>query len=275
MKVFIIVNIIIASLMYLENYSSGSYTFGMKIWLTAQLYFLALEMMSTRRILLPIILLLGIDIIMNLIVMPILDILLQFIKQKVRLKEGGMIKRIKSFLKNKIVEKRRSSVTDIKLREIILKSNKNEVVSCALNYIQEKEYYELINTLIGAPDNYLSPINNEEYLCKTFERIYSVAERVYKNKEVENYEIRVGFAENSFGGFPFDFGEFIDIVYTDDNYECTDKFVFIDDTRNVLPIEFMINCKLSKCCLEYKTTKIVALALLQIIYIEEINKQCV
>ncbi len=88
------------------------------------------------------------------------------------------------------------------------------------------------------------------------------------NETVENYEIRKGF------GFPFGFDEFIDVVYTNENLEATENFVYIDDNINkIFPIEFMINCKLNKYFLEYNITEIVALTLLQVIYIQELNKK--
>ena len=81
MEVFVVVNIIIAALMYLENYLD-SYTYGMKIWITNQALILVVTIYLTGNFIYPIILLININIIMNLIIMPILDIIHQFLKDK-------------------------------------------------------------------------------------------------------------------------------------------------------------------------------------------------
>ncbi|MDY3375041.1 MULTISPECIES: hypothetical protein [Clostridia] len=85
MKVFIIVNIIIAALMYLEKYLD-SYTYGMKVWITNQSLILAVTIYLTGKFIYPIVLLIGINIIMNIMIMPIFDIIHKLVIEKVQLK---------------------------------------------------------------------------------------------------------------------------------------------------------------------------------------------
>jgi len=156
------------------------------------------------------------------------------------------------------------------LKDIILKSNKDEVVYFALEYIEKEKYYEVIKDLVSDSENYICPINDKKYLNKIYDEMYSLARKEYKNENVERYELRQGF------GYPFGFDQFIDMILTDEKLESTGKFIYIDDNINekeeLLPIEFLINCKLEKCFLKENKIKIVALTLLQVIYINELNK---
>ncbi|HCL4480384.1 TPA: hypothetical protein N2D99_002472 [Clostridium botulinum] len=179
-----------------------------------------------------------------------------------------MLKIITNYLKNKTIERRRKSVSKVSLKEVILRSKKNEVISFALEYITKENYCESIRELINSSGNYICPISDKRYLSKIYDEIYFLSQKEYNNETVENYEIRKGF------GFPFGFDEFIDVVYTNENLEATENFVYIDDNINkIFPIEFMINCKLNKYFLKHNMTEIVALTLLQVIYIQELNKK--
>ena len=169
----------------------------------------------------------------------------------------------------KTAKRRRKDVSSIRLKVVILKSNKDKVIYFALKYIEEEKNYEVIKGLISNSKNYICPINDKAYLSKIYDEIYSLAKEEYKNELVESYEIGQGF------GYPFGFDEFIDITLTDENLESTSNFIYIDDhinkKENLLPIEFLINCKLEKLFLKESEIKIVALALLQIVYIKELN----
>lgn len=177
------------------------------------------------------------------------------------------IKKIKKHCIESVVNKRRSEVSDIKLKDLILQSNKVDVVNSAFNYISKDGMYEYISELITTSKDYICPINKCEYLENAYDLMYLLAEKEYLNNETINYVIRTG------QGFPFGFDEFLDVIYIDENLESTGKFIVISEiNENVLPLEFMLSCRVDKVCLDISNTEFVALCLLQIIYIQELNK---
>ncbi len=58
-----------------------------------------------------------------------------------------MLKIITNYLKNKTIERRRKSVSKVSLKEVILRSKKNEVISFALEYITKKITVKVLENL--------------------------------------------------------------------------------------------------------------------------------
>lgn len=65
-----------------------------------------------------------------------------------------------------------------------------------------------------------------------------LSKKDYQNEETKQYKI------DKECGFPFGFGEFIEVSMIKENFDCTDRFFCID--KEPLPIEFLLNCRLDK-----------------------------
>jgi hypothetical protein len=181
-----------------------------------------------------------------------------------------MVIGIKKYLKDKKVKKRRSLVSDVRLKNLILKSNKKEVVDFALGYIQEGDRYVLIKNMITESENYICPINSREYLETIYDFIYEVSRRKYPNKEADKYSISLS---SQLKAYPFDMSQFIKIIFIDGNYISTNEFfvnpLFEDEAT--LSIELLVNSRVVKADVNIPIDKIVGLSLLQVAYMQEFN----
>lgn len=175
------------------------------------------------------------------------------------------------FAFSKEIKQRQEEVSNIKLKDLILKSNKDDVVNFVFNYMEKVDKRDF-NEMITYSKDYICPIFDIEYLHYGYDRMYSLAEMEYSNAETINYSASIGIADNGVPCCFFGLGIFIDIVLTEANLDCTECFINDKDNKNVLPIVFMLNCRIKKYDLNTENAKLVGFCLLQMLFIEEYNK---
>lgn len=168
-----------------------------------------------------------------------------------------------------IINRNYNQISDIKLKELFLKVNKEDVINFCIEYINDDKYYEIIARLIGYDENddNLYPINDKEYLSQKYDYFLELCKNNYTNELSQKYAVDITY------GFPFSLGEFLSLLNIEDSIYDTDKFSIKHNKDNHLPVELFVDCRVSKCLLKkYKDIEIIGRFILQAIYIEENNK---
>jgi len=152
---------------------------------------------------------------------------------------------LKQHIKTFIVLSRRQGVSDVKLKDLVLKSNKEIIIKTVLEFMSKRN--------IGRW--------NQNDLDSTYNQIISLSKIEYANEECNNYEIRQGF------------DMFMGMFDIDKNIECTGLLIRDMSTyKDELPIEFILNCRISTKYLKASPVQIVSDCLLQTVYINELSQ---
>jgi len=127
-----------------------------------------------------------------------------------------------NFIKRIIVKKRLERVSEISMKDLILESNKEDVIKYAKHFLKEKDPGEkYIEDLIKSTHNnnslYKCPIYNELYLEKKLDEISLLAKKKFI-KDTSKYKIESLFP---FSGSPWGFDEFLSLIEIDTNCEVT------------------------------------------------------
>lgn len=159
------------------------------------------------------------------------------------------------------------SDSKIRLKEFILKSNKDEVQKFIEEYVtkideNEIEYIKEF-TDINYDENGVFPLKNIDYLMSIYDFICSVSQEEFSDKESDKYELGISHSSLFWGGI----GYFMNIR----RYPNTDvSYDFVG--KNSLPIIFFINCVIEENLAQKNISEIVGLGILQIAFFQEINK---
>lgn len=160
------------------------------------------------------------------------------------------------------------SVSDskIRLKDFILKSNKDEVKKFIEEYVEkidddEIEYIELFSDIDC--DNGDFPLKNIDYLMSIYDFIFSASKEDFSDKESDYYELGTPHSGLFWGGV----GYFMNICRYP-NTEGSHDFV----GRNSLSLGFFINCVVKKDLAEKDISEIVGLGVLQTAFFQELNK---
>lgn len=177
----------------------------------------------------------------------------------------------KIFAGKKLTEKiqnynKKISDSKIRLKDFILKSNKDEVRKFIEEYVEkidddEIEYIELF-TGIGY-DNGVFPLKNIDYLMSIYDFICSASKEDFTDKESDYYELGTPHSSLFWGGV----GYFMDICRYP-NTEGSHDFV----GRNSLSLGFFINCIVGENLAQKDISEIVGLGVLQTAFLKELNK---
>lgn len=177
-----------------------------------------------------------------------------------------MINIIKKYIHEKILKARRNKVSDLKLKDIIIKSNKENVIQYALSIFKnDPEYYSSISRVITDEVYYNCPINNKSYLENKYDYLMEISRRDLLLVGTDNYYICLN-------KDPWTFSIFLGLFEIDTNCDSMPNFIENDNEKFVFDINFLVNCCIKKDCIEKSYDELTALALLQIIYIEELKK---
>ena len=175
---------------------------------------------------------------------------------------------IRSYLKNKMKDRRKDRISSISMRDILTRSSKKDVINYAYSYIKTDAYDEIISEIISFDENYVCPIGDIDYISQIYDLLYKEA------LESSVYDTSEFFLDN-YNGFPFGFGEFIDLRDIETGCSCSSRFIEGLDTDNkqeMLSIYFIMDCKIHNELLSRGDVHIVAMFILQFIYIDEENK---
>lgn len=160
------------------------------------------------------------------------------------------------------------SDSKIRLKEFILKSNKDEVKKFIEKYVTQIDENEIENFKefrgVDYDENGVFPLKNIDYLMNIYDYIYSVSQEEFSDKESDKYELSISY-DNFFWG---DIEYFMNIRRHPNVTGCYD---FVG--KNSLPIIFFINCVIEENFVKKDISEIVGLGVLQIAFFEEINKQ--
>lgn len=181
----------------------------------------------------------------------------------------NLSKKIKNKVRDILIKNRYKRVSDIKLKDLFLNTDKAEVIDFAIKYINADDRYKLINDLIvfEVDTDYRSPINNKTYLEDKYDYFYNLCKNVHENNVSFKYAITSGC------GFPWDCGEFLGLIEIEENCEAMNNFMVSSFEKEVLSIDLILDCRIKKCILSNKLqSQIVALFVLQSAFMQELNK---
>jgi len=164
------------------------------------------------------------------------------------------------FYKKSVLQITQRNVSNIRLKDLILQSNKKKVIDRVLRYMIDEECFELLGLLVHFDENKLDPVyKDKKYLDGFYDEIVLLCKKPYHHKLLDKFQIKIQ------RGDPWGFDNFISMYYININMEATEDKFFCSEGRETLPIEFLLNCRLNKNMLmNFDTTEIAALTLLQI-----------
>lgn len=168
-----------------------------------------------------------------------------------------------------IINRRYKQISDVKLKDLFLKVNKEDVLNFCMEYLNEDKYYEVIALIIGydEKDITLCPINDRAYLSKKYDYFFDLCKNNYLNELANKYAI------DTAHGFPFGFGEFVSLLNIENNVLETGSFFVMYSQESRCPVELFLDCRVSKSTIKtYKDFGVVGRFILQAVYIEEDNK---
>ncbi|MEF9991298.1 MAG: hypothetical protein RR835_02435 [Peptostreptococcaceae bacterium] len=181
----------------------------------------------------------------------------------------NLSKKIKDKMRNILIKNRYRRVSDVKLKDLFLNTDKSEVIDFAIKHINVNDNYKHINELIvfEIDTEYRCPINNREYLEGKYDYFYNLCKKGYENNLSSKYAISSGY------GFPWNCGEFLGLIEIEENCEAMNNFMVSSFEKEVLTIDLILDCRIEKDILSSKLqSQIVALFVLQSAFIEELNK---
>lgn len=171
------------------------------------------------------------------------------------------IKKIKRIINNKKLE---NKVYDIKLKELLQKTDKEKVIDCAMSIMSKKNSVVLS---YSEQEFNKTKLKNKKYLSKKYDYFLDLSNNNYSNELSKDNVITK--QSNS----PFTFGEFLNVFNKTTQSNYTSMFFKSYNIDNV-PVELFLDCYISHNSLkDYKDYEIVSRFLLQAIYIEEDNKK--
>lgn len=171
-----------------------------------------------------------------------------------------MNKKMKAFLKNRAIKNK----TDIKLKDLFLRTNKEDIITFAIKYIHNKKAYELD---YNKEEFEKSKLNDMKYLSDKYDYFLDLCKNDYSNELSNKYVIDDEF-NNSLG-----FGKFLSILNTEKYLEDTGIFFKTDYNKPLCPIELLLDCYIMQGVLNrYKEHVVIARFLLQVVFIEEKNE---
>lgn len=175
-----------------------------------------------------------------------------------------MRKRIKKIINKKANKKANKKVYDMKLKELLLKSNKEDVINYAITLISQKSAFTL-----GYKEKEFnkSKLKDKKYLSQKYDYYLNFSKKDYSNDLAKDNILT---KESS---YPFTFGEFLNISNTLDKSNTTSMF-FKSYNKDNYPMELFLDCYISSDLLcDFEDFEIVAKFLLQSVYTEEENKK--
>lgn len=173
-----------------------------------------------------------------------------------------MKEKINNFLKNRAIK----NTTDIKLKDLFLKTNKEEVVNFAIKLINKKK---AIDIDYEEEEFEKSLLKDKAYLSQKYDYFLNLCKNNYSNELSKKYVVNDEF------GSPFGFGEFLSVLNIEEYLQETEVFFRLyPDYKALCPIELFLDCYILKGVLKrYKEHVIVARFLLQAIFTEEENSK--
>lgn len=169
-----------------------------------------------------------------------------------------MIKSVKRYcigLKKKI---KNNKVSNITIKDIIVLINKYECLDIA---IEKTKYFVTIYNV--------DEFRNHESLEKALIRLYEAANNIiYEDERLGKYFICEGKQI-------FNYNDFIDLIDKDDGSSQITKFLKTETDsvdKEIFPLEFLVNCKMSKSLSQLSSNEIIANVILQVAYMDVLNK---
>lgn len=173
------------------------------------------------------------------------------------------IKKIKRIINNKKLE---NKVYDIKLKELLQRTDKEKVIDYAISIMSKKNSVVLS---YSEQEFNKTKLKNKKYLSKKYDYFLELSNNNYSNELSRDNVITK--QSNS----PFTFGEFLNVFNKTTQSNYTSMFFKSYNLDNT-PVELFLDCYISSDLLkEYKDYEIISRFLLQVIYIEEDNKKYV
>lgn len=168
-----------------------------------------------------------------------------------------------------IMKKLLNKVSSVKLKEIFLKVDKEDVVNFCIDHLNEEERFGTTALIIGYEEENInsSPLRNESYIKEKYEYYLDLAIKNYEHELSERYAIDVEH------GFPFGYGEFLSLIDIGENILETRKFFEFEDSDEQYKLELFLDSRVLKCTIRrYSDVEIVGRFILQTIFTEEYLK---
>lgn len=170
-------------------------------------------------------------------------------------------------LTNKIQNyNKKNSDSKIRLKDFVLKSNKDEVKKFIEKYVEkidddEIEYIESFSDI--SCDNGVFPLKDMDYLMRVYDFMCTASKEEFSDKESDNYKLGISYGSLFWGGVGYFMG-----ICRCPNTEGSHDFV----GRNSLSLAFFINCVVKEDLSKKDISEIVGLGVLQTAFFKELNK---